>query len=137
MALRDENIAIGGDGYVGGLVEKTRIGAGDASFAEGHEHLSLGIELEDLHPLAVLRLLIGYPQVALRINRGAVGEDEHVFAPGLEELARSIELENRWLGAVGAGIVVAAMDHVDAAIGGNFDRGDGGPRDTIGRVAPI
>src|SRR5579872_2026285 len=87
--------------------------------------------------LAVLDLRIGDPQVSLRINGGAVREDEHVLAPGLEQLAGLVEFEDRRFGTAGAGVVLAAMDDIDAAVWRDFDGGHGGPGNSSGRFAPI
>src|SRR6185503_9557006 len=50
---------------------------------------------------------------------------------------RLIKFEDRRLRAAGAGVVLAAMNDVDAAVGRDFDGGHRGPRHTSGRLAPV
>jgi hypothetical protein len=80
---------------------------------------------------------VGDPKIAFAVDSRAVWEVEHAFAERLEELAARVEFEDRWLGAAGARIRKAAMNHVDAAVGGLFDGRDGGPLHAGRQLSPV
>src|SRR5438552_2884507 len=62
VTLGDEDIAIGRDQNVGGLVEFARGRGNDSCLPESHQYLSIRGKLEYLVTLAVLDLRIGDPQ---------------------------------------------------------------------------
>src|SRR5579863_2385058 len=130
-------MAIGGYGHIGRLIEKTRRIARDSRLAKRHQNLPIRTELEDLLALSIAALFVGHPKVSIRIDRRAVRKIEHPLAPGFQKLARFIELEDRRLGASDAGILVAAVDHIDIAVSGNLNSRDRGPRNPAGRLCPV
>src|SRR5579883_1019526 len=137
VAFGDEDIAVGGDGDVGGFVEQARLRAGDAGLAQSHRDLAAGVEF--VHRLAfaiILELGIADPEVALRIYGGAVREIKNARAPARQQLPVLAALENRRFAAADAGIIVAAVNDEDAAVRGDFDGGHGGPF-ALGRLRPI
>src|ERR1700686_3175914 len=96
---------------------------GPPGLRKRHRLLAVGRELDPLVADAVAAARIRPPQIAFRVERRAVREDEHAVAERLEELAARIVFEDRRLGPAGAGIRRAAMNDVDRAVGGRFDRG--------------
>ena len=133
----DEDVAIGSDRHIGRLIEQAGLGAGDSGLAQRHQNLAIGAEFENLHAPAIPGLFVGHPEVALPIDRGTVREDKHALAPSLQQVARRVELENGRLSAAGAGVVVAAVDNVDAAVGRHFHGCDRGPWRVVGRMPPV
>jgi hypothetical protein len=127
MAFGDEDVAVGGDGDVAGLIEETRRVARNAGFAKRHKDFAFGTEFENLLALAIFALLVRNPEIALGINRRAVRKDEHAFAPRFEQLAGCIEFEDGRFATAGAGVVVAAVDDINAAVGRDFHRCGRGP----------
>src|SRR5439155_23663455 len=109
VAVGDEDGAVGRNENVGGLIEKIRAAAGYTGFAERHEHYAVGTELGDGVSLAAAAARVGDPEIAVAIDAGAVREVEHPRAPGLEQLAVLIELQNRRLGPIDTRVVRAAV----------------------------
>src|SRR5262249_41750931 len=138
MTVGHENVAIGRDDDVGGLIERVRAGAADAGLAERHQYLPIRVELEDLIPLAAFGARIGHPEITLAVERRPMWEVEQSFSPGLEELAVRVVLQNRWLAATDARVVEAAFDHVDRSIGRTLHRGHRRPfLDGRRQLAPV
>ena len=74
MAVGDEESPLGAIDDVGRLIEESRARPADAGFAERHQHLAVGAELEDLVALAVVAARIGDPQVAVAIDGAPCGK---------------------------------------------------------------
>src|SRR5881409_963489 len=137
MSLGDENVAVRRDNHIRRLVEQTWIGAGNARLAERHQQLSIRTELEDLITLTILYLRVGYPEVPLRIDRGAVRKHKHAFSPASEKLAGLVEFEDRRFRSSGTRVSRASMDHVNTAVGRSFHRRDRCPLRATRRLRPI
>src|SRR5262245_37699172 len=94
VSFGHEDVSIGSNGNVRGLVEEAGLRAGYPGLTQRHEDLPLRTEFENLISLSVVYPCIGHPQVPLSINGGTVRKDEHAFAPTLEQLPVSVEFEN-------------------------------------------
>jgi hypothetical protein len=66
-----------------------------------------------------------------------VREEEHAGAPGFQELAGLIELQDRRFGTAREGVAGTSVDDVDAAVGGRLDCSDSGPFRANGRLRPV
>ena len=140
VPVGDEDVAVGRNGHAGRPVEGIRAAAGHAGFAERHQYLALGAELEDLlaqrgareragrgarrHPEhRGVPVRVGRPEVALPVDGEAVGEREHPGAQARQEPSGRIELQDRRVGAADARCVArrhgveAAVEDPDAAVG--------------------
>ena len=71
VAVGDVDVAVWGEGDVGRLVEVALVLAGHVLFAEGHQHLAVGAELND----GVVGV-VGGPDVAGGVDAQAVGGGE-------------------------------------------------------------
>jgi hypothetical protein len=80
---------------VGRPVESIGTVAGDARLAERHQHSPCRTNLEDLLPLAVLRLAVGHPDVVVDVHEEAMRIYEHAGAEACDESAGGIELQQR------------------------------------------
>jgi hypothetical protein len=81
MAFRHKDVAVRRDDHIGRLVEEARGRTGDPCLSERHQNFPIRTEFENLRSLAILRLLVGDPEITLGINGGAMRKHEHPFAP--------------------------------------------------------
>ena len=116
VPIGDEDIAVGGDDHVRGLIERVRPISGDASLPQRHQDLSIRVKFEDLLALAVLPLSVGHPNVSLLIDVNTVRKHEHAAAKALEQFTGRIELQNRWKIGSRARIGSAAFGHPHATV---------------------
>src|SRR5688572_15712995 len=65
VSLGHEDIAVGADHNIGGLIEQAGIRACDARLTQRHQDLSVRVEFENLIALAILDLRIRHPEVSL------------------------------------------------------------------------
>src|ERR1022692_660218 len=128
MAVRDENVAVRRYDHGVRLIEGIGTIASDASFAERHQDFSIGTEFENLVTLAVSRLPVGHPDVAVAIHIKTMREHEQPFAEALHQVSGGIKLEDGRIELAGAGICSASIGHPDAcAIKVDGDTARGSP----------
>src|SRR4029077_18851419 len=77
VTVRDKDRAVRRDRHRRGPVEIARRIARHPGVAQSHQYLALGAELDDHVTLAVFAVGIGDIDVALLVDRDAVGKDEH------------------------------------------------------------
>src|SRR5437879_10885791 len=122
MALGDENVAAGlhrhGRGRIEDVVARARL----AGFAELQQDLAVGTELDRLHALAVLRLEVDAPDIAILVDGDAVAVDERPCAEILQRLSARRQLDNRAEARTGATLITAAVQHPDIVFGVHRDR---------------
>src|SRR5579862_3932922 len=127
VALRDEEVSVGGDGDIIGFVEKLRGLVPVAKFAlgaESHQDLALRVELHDC-----VRADVGGPDIAVLIDAQTVAAGEEAVAEGADELAVLVELGKR-LRSAAQDIQMALGIERDA--GGWSHRGGVGNRERVG-----
>ena len=100
MAVGHEDVAVRRDGNIARPAERVGAFAAHAFRAERHQQFSVGAVLEHLLADAVARLAVGDPEVAEAIDAEAVRPREQLLAPHLQDLAGTIELDDRHIGAV-------------------------------------
>ena len=123
VAVGDEEVAVGGDGEIGGQAEGFAGGALLAGCADGHDELALGVEFEDAVGLA-----FGAPDVVFVVDEDSVGVLDDVFAPGGEEVAVAVEDDE--------GMLAARVDEY-AVLGIAGDRGYPAELPTCGQFGPV
>src|SRR5215469_2166651 len=84
MPVGHEDIAIGSDYHIRGLVESIRAIASDSCLAQDQQDLALGTELDHLLSLAVFSLSISDPHVPFPIHENAMRENKHACAKTLQ-----------------------------------------------------
>src|SRR4051812_47327122 len=105
MPFRDEDVAIRRYHDAGGLVQGIGRITGNTRFADCHEGLTVGTELDDGVAFSgLLRMLLAFavvhapsvhhPDVAVGVYINLVREDEHAAAERLQEIAGCVEPEN-------------------------------------------
>src|SRR5712672_3084532 len=82
MAVRDENIAVGGHGHIGRRAKNIRALPRYSRLAEPHQDFALGAELSHLHStLLVFRYrFIGHPHVTVAIDKKSVRTHDQACA---------------------------------------------------------
>ena len=123
VAVGDEEVAVGGDGQVGGQAEGFAGGAFPAGCADGNDELALGVEFEDAVGLA-----FGAPDVVFAVDEDAVGVLDDIFTPGGEEVAVTVEDDE--------GVFAARVDK-DAVLGVAGDRGYPAELPPCGQFGPV
>src|SRR5215472_15700280 len=126
ITVGDEKVAgvrINGD--MSALVERLAAHCSGGSAAHADRHQDLPVARAFSHRMVEN---IGEPDAILRADRNTVGAREHLLvAPALKELSVAIEDYDR---------AVAAIEHIDAALGVDGDSGDVvGP--LVGHFAPF
>src|SRR5258708_37536098 len=133
MAVGDEDVAVGRDGDIVGLIEGVRAVPGDPRFAERQQNFSVAAEFEYLVPYSFFSLAVGHPDVDILVDANSVGEDEHSTAEAHHKLAGRVELEDRRIGLAGASIGAASFADPDAlAVAINFHGAGGSPGAAFG-----
>ena len=97
VPVGDEYVAVRRGDHVARLVELAGAAAGDAGFAQAHQLLAFGVELDHLVPLGafVVPVEIRDPHVAVAVHVEAVRRDEQTRAEARQQLAgMAIELED-------------------------------------------
>src|SRR5687767_3477583 len=136
------DVAVGGHGDVGRLVELAGAAAGDAGLAERHHQRAVRTELVDLMSLAGRLAAVGHPDVSGAIDADLVRARHHPAAEAPEQLAGGVELEDRIEWRVGASATActggaAAIDCPDGVIDAAGDAGRGAPRPAVRQPAPV
>lgn len=103
------NVAVPGEGHVGGLVEQPVCFCAGVDSAENQQDVAGGIEFED----EMVAIVCG-PEVIIWVDTQAVGVGEQSVTQTLNEVALRIEFGEHWLGA---------LEQVDVSLG---IYGDGG-----------
>ena len=137
MAVGHEQVAVGGLDDVGRLVEEVGPGAAHPGLAQPHQHLAVGAELDRLVALAAAAAGVGHPQVAAAIHRAAVREVHQALAEAAQQPPGAVEDQDRRLVAAFAGVVHAAVDDEDLAVGRRLDGGHGRPLHARRQLAPV
>ena len=145
VAVRDEDVAVRRRDHVARLVELARAAARHPRFAQAHQLLALGAELDHLVPLGarLVAFPVGHPHVAVRVHVQAVRRDEQTGAEARQHLARlAIELED---GIEVRGVLAGLAQAAAAAVVGpdvpvvrvDVDAGRGAPLAVGGHLRPI
>ena len=77
MSLGDEDVAIGSDRDIVGLIEVLVAACASSRFAESEQEFPVRAELENLMPLPILPLAVGDPDIVLFVDGEAVREDNN------------------------------------------------------------
>ena len=95
MAVGNEDVAVrrGHDGRW--RIELIGTAAGGVRFAERHQDLAVGAELENLVAFAAAAEPVGHPHVALAVDVQTVREQQQAGAEALQQFAGRIEFEDR------------------------------------------
>src|SRR5262249_26645974 len=117
VSVGDKDIAIGSHKHVGRLVEGVVALTGNSGLTQGQQNPAFRAELEQLMPLAVSALGICDPHVAFAVYEDAVRKNEESLTEGLEELAGSVESENRRQVGSGTGVGATPFEDPDACVG--------------------
>ena len=84
---------------------------GDTRLAKRQEYLAIPAELEHLLTPAVCRLIIGHPDIAIRVHTNAVWRRKHPRAETRQQPAGGVEFEDRRQAAASAGISAASLGY--------------------------
>jgi len=138
VPFRNEDVTVRCRDHVGWLAQSLlRAITLDASRANRHQQRAVSAVFECLMAFAVLPLRIGHPDIALRIDVEPVREDKRATAPALDRFARSIEPEDRRLGASRAGVLEAAVHDVDVAVRSLLGTDDRAPLQSCWQLRPV
>src|SRR5438093_13439548 len=91
VSVRDENVSVRGDHNVARIDERVRAITADACLAKRQQDSSLRIELDHLQALAVFRLPVGGPDVAVFIRVETVWIHKHSRAKARHQLAGGVK----------------------------------------------
>lgn len=100
MAVGDEDVAIGRDYDIGGVIERVFSCAGNAGFSQYQEDFAVGIHFENLLAFAVFGAAVADPDVVIAVNVEAVSLNEHALSEAFEKPAAGVELKQRCVRAV-------------------------------------
>ena len=126
MAVRNEDVAVGGDRDSARRDEMVLIASGHSGFPQRHQHLAVGTEFDDPMPEApaglrrhrdsVLARAIGHPHIAFMVDVQPVRPDEHARAEALDDVALRVEFVDR-VDVLDPAVLVEAVDAEPAAVG--------------------
>src|SRR5262249_24838226 len=116
MSVRDENVSVRSNHKVGGINERVRTIPGDSRLAERQQDFSLGIELQHLRTLAIFRLPVGCPDVAILVHVETVGIYKDSRAKTRHQPARGIEFEDGCQVGADAAVCAASLERPDIAL---------------------
>ena len=137
MAVGDEDVTIGSDQHIGRLIEYIVAVARNARLAKAHEHVAVRAELPYLMATISFATGIGYPDVAVGINMQAVWPRDQPGTEALEQIALSVELQNRIdILATDAAVLPAALANPDRAVDAGIDRARRAPLPALRQLAP-
>src|SRR5437764_14888236 len=116
MSISDEDIAVGSDQNIRGLIEGVGTIPSNSSLSQRQQYLAFGAEFKNLLAFSVLALGIGDPDIACFVDKDTVGKDKQTPSETLEQLARRSELEDGSNVGASATIGAAPLSHPDVAI---------------------
>src|SRR5207249_10209030 len=91
----DEDVTVGRESNGVWLVEFVWSGPSHSGGAESHQYFALGREFVDLVASAILALIIGNPNISIRVDGDPVRHHHQPAAEIVQNLSGLIELENR------------------------------------------
>jgi len=83
VTVGDENVAVGSDDDIRGLIEGIRSVARNAGLAKRQQYFSVTAELENLVSFAVFSLPVGNPNVSCFLDGDTVRESEQTGTEAL------------------------------------------------------
>src|SRR5258708_408291 len=137
VAVRDEDVAIRSDRNGIRLIQSIRTVARFAGFAEGHQDLSVLVQLENLMAFTVLSLAVAEPQVSILVHQKAVGKNEHPLPKALQQLSGRIEFEDGRQARARAAIGAASFGDPDVTVGSNEYRAGRSHGAPLGKCEPM
>ena len=128
MPIRDPDIAIRSDQNISGSIEVVLIVPVDSGLAQGHHHLSLLVQFEDLMPqpsavprfcsIVSVRRTLGHPQKTVVVQKETVREPEEACAEAVHHIPVHVKLDDRVQVAIRAYVCATPVQHPEVpAIG--------------------
>src|SRR5262249_21610402 len=122
---------------VGGINERVRTIPGDSRLAERQQDSSLGIELQHLRTLAIFRLPIGCPDVAVLVHVETVRIYKESRTKTRHQSAGGIEFEDGCQVGAGAAVCAASLKCPDIALAIHVHRDHRSEDSSLRELGPV